>query len=149
HDNVREAAIEGLTALAGHAADPVYIAQLSRAGYQVLRAAALALYGTPLRDAAAAPLKAAFARLADEGRDNSRDARDAIATTLVSLGTKPPASRKSAPAAAASDLSAEELRRLAAARARIIVRGVGTLDLVLITSDAPATVLRFARLAES
>jgi HEAT repeat protein len=46
-DNVAEAADEGLRKLAGHDADAIYIAQLSRRGHQVLRAAALALEDTP------------------------------------------------------------------------------------------------------
>src|SRR5207253_8382693 len=48
-----------------------------------------------------------------------------------------------------TDLSAEDLRRLASPRARIAIRGVGTFELALFTSEAPATVLRFAHLAES
>ena len=46
-------------------------------------------------------------------------------------------------------LSTEELRRLAAPRARITIRDLGRFDLALFTSEAPATVLRFASLAES
>jgi len=48
-----------------------------------------------------------------------------------------------------TDLTAEDLRRLASPRARIAIRGVGTFELALFTSEAPATVLRFAHLAES
>src|SRR5207253_1099414 len=58
-DNVREAAVSGLKAVAGHDADDVYIAQLTRTGYQVLRAAASALDGTPHPDTAIAALNAA------------------------------------------------------------------------------------------
>jgi cyclophilin family peptidyl-prolyl cis-trans isomerase/HEAT repeat protein len=148
-DNVREAAVEGLRATAGHAADRIYVAQLARPGYQVVRAAALALAGTPDREAAVPPLKTALDRLVAEGRDNSHDARDAIAKTLTGLGEKAnPALRRKA-AGDNPDLNAENLRRLAAPRARITIRDVGTFDLVLFTNLAPATVLRFARLAES
>jgi peptidyl-prolyl cis-trans isomerase B (cyclophilin B) len=47
-----------------------------------------------------------------------------------------------------SDLNATDLRRLGAARARVTVRGLGAFDLVLITTEAPAAVLRFVRLVE-
>jgi cyclophilin family peptidyl-prolyl cis-trans isomerase/HEAT repeat protein len=182
-DNVREAAVEALTKLAGHAADPVYIRQLGRSGYQVLRAAAAALDGTPNPDAAAPALKAAHERLVAEGRDNSHDARAAIEKTLAALhgsgtdgesvraaghslaGSKAaavaPAVRQSAAPTAPTlrrgvesagsdrDLNGDDLRRLAAARARVTMRANGTFELMLFTSEAPATVLRFAHLAEA
>jgi cyclophilin family peptidyl-prolyl cis-trans isomerase len=156
-DNVREAAIAGLKSVAGHDADAVYVAQLTRRGYQVLRAAASALDGSPHGDAAVAALKAAADRLKTEGRDNSHDARDAIATALASAGEANGGGRARgqppAPAARAqparNDLSADDLRRLASPRARITIRDVGTFELALFTAQAPATVLRFAHLAES
>ena len=183
-DNVREAAVEGLTRVAAHDADAVYVSELTRSGYQIVRAAAVALEGTPNGDAAAPPLRAALQRLVAEGRDNSHDARAAIEKALAGVGadqrvalrqaqgdstagrtrararaatdgrdrTEGP-TRGSAPPVRAkpteTDLSAEELRRLASPRARIAIRGVGTFELALFTSEAPATVLRFAHLAES
>jgi len=42
----------------------------------------------------------------------------------------------------------DELRRLAAPRARITIRDVGVIDVALITVEAPLTVIHFARLAE-
>ena len=48
-----------------------------------------------------------------------------------------------------NDLNTDDLRRLAAPRARVTIRGVGSFELALFTAQAPATVLRFARLAES
>jgi cyclophilin family peptidyl-prolyl cis-trans isomerase/HEAT repeat protein len=159
-DNVREAAIAGLKTVAGHNADRVYVSQLTRNGYQVLRAAAGALDGTPNPDAAIPALRAALERLVAEGRDNSHDARAAIAKTLAS--GQPPAtngggrSRDQASTARAdirsqtrNDLSGEELRRLASPRARITIKDVGTFELALFTTQAPATVLRFAHLAEA
>jgi cyclophilin family peptidyl-prolyl cis-trans isomerase len=199
-DNVREAAVEGLTRVAAHDADAVYVSELIRSGYQVVRAAALALEGTPNADAAAPALRAALQRLVAEGRDNSHDARAAIEKTLSSVGAesaRPSAGRPSArqslsprpggrsaaagrkgratvasdgagageagsapaiPGGASSStggatsaptMTVEELRRLASPRARIAIRGVGTFELALFTSEAPATVLRFAHLAES
>jgi cyclophilin family peptidyl-prolyl cis-trans isomerase len=48
-----------------------------------------------------------------------------------------------------TDLNAADLKRLASPRARITIRGVGLFEVALFTSQAPATVLRFARLAGS
>ena len=162
-DNVCEAAVEGLRKVAGHDADAIYLAGLGRKGNQIVRASALALADTPNRDAAALPLEAALQRLIAEGRDNSHDARDAIARTLATIGADPGAGRgrkrgasgagdgaaASSLSAASADLSADDLRRLASPRARVTIRGVGAFELALFTSQAPATVLRFARLAEA
>jgi cyclophilin family peptidyl-prolyl cis-trans isomerase len=146
-DNVKEAAIDRLRAIAGHGADGLYLAALATGRYQVLRAAAAALAGTAAPDAVPA-LGAALHRLVVEGRDNSRDARKAIAETLQGLGVAvdagPPARAGSLPGFVAADL-----RRLAAARARVTIRGVGTFELALIASEAPMSVLRFVRLVES
>jgi cyclophilin family peptidyl-prolyl cis-trans isomerase len=147
-DNVREAAVEGLRRVAGHDADGVYVGELERSGNQILRAAAAALDGTPHPEAAAPPLRKTWSRLAAEGHDNSHDARAAIEKTLTSIGEtvpRAPASKR----APQSDLDADDLRRLASPRARITIRGLGTFDLALFTAEAPATVLRFAKLAGS
>src|SRR6185295_12386239 len=85
-DNVREAAVEALRTIAGHEADEVYIAGLARSGNQIVRASATALDGTPQPDRAVPALKAAWQRLAADGRDNSHDARDAIAQALATAG---------------------------------------------------------------
>ena len=161
-DNVREVAVEGLRQLAGHDADvdAIYISQLSRNGHQILRQAALALEGTPHPDRAVPALNAAWRRLIAEGHDNSHDARDAIAKALTSVGADPRGKRVgtdprvrpgptpgSAPTP--NDLNADDLRRLAAPRARVTIRGVGMFELALFTSQAPAAVLRFAHLAEA
>ena len=145
-DNVREAAVEALRKLAGHDADEIFLAGLSRSGNQIVRASALALEGTPNRDAAVEALRAAWRRLGAEGRDNTHDARDAIAATMASLGA-PVAAAPAVPLQ--SDLNAEDLRRLAGPRARITIRQVGIVELALFTTQAPAAVLRFAHLAES
>ena len=95
-------------------------------------------------------LQAALRRLNDEGRDNSHDARAAIADALESLGAAAGQPKPShADAADESQLTAENLRRLMSARARVKIRGGGTFELALFTMQAPATVIRFARLAES
>lgn len=147
-DNVREAAIDGLVKTVGHDADAVYVGELSRHGNQVIRAAAIALRGTSNPEAVPA-LRAAQQRLVSAGSDNSHDAREAIQKTLAGLG----AAASHAPAARlhpqTSELNADDLRRLAAPRARITIQGVGRFELLLFTSEAPATVLRFVRLAEA
>jgi cyclophilin family peptidyl-prolyl cis-trans isomerase len=160
-DNVAETAVEGLHKLAAHDADAVYVTALSRRGYQILRAAALALDGTPHADQALPALTAAWQRLIAEGHDNSHDARDAIAKALASLGADPQAGHGAQADAAGrargsilsrpiqSDLNADDLRRLASPRARLTIRGVGVFEIALFTSQAPATVLRFAHLAEA
>ena len=145
-DNVREAAVDGLRKLAGHDADTIYVSELTRTGHQILRAAALALDGTPHPEQAIPALKAAWQRLVDQGHDNSHDARDAIAKTLTSLGEAP---KKFVPKPPQSDLNAADLHRLASPRARVTIRGVGTFELMLFTAQAPAAVLRFAHLAEA
>lgn len=146
NDNVREAAVEGLRTVAAHDADAIYLSQLSRPGHQVVRVSAQALEGTTHADQAVPVLKAAWERLVTEGKDNSHDARDAIAKTLASLGAPPSRSRGPTPR---NDLTAEALRRLAAPRARVTIRGVGTFEIALFTAQAPATVLHFARLAQA
>jgi cyclophilin family peptidyl-prolyl cis-trans isomerase len=165
-DNVREAAVEGLRRVAGHDADALYVSELDRSGYQILRAAALSLVDTPRPEAATPALKAALARLVAEGHDNSRDVRDAITKALASAGesartlpAKAPrrkTSRKTSQektsqetAQSTRDLTAEDLRRLASPIARVTVRGVGTFELALFTTEAPATVTRFVHLSEA
>ena len=145
-DNVREAAVDALRRLAGHEADEIYIAGLSRGGNQIVRASAQALDGTANGEQAVPALRAAWQRLLADGRDNSHDARDAIRKTLSSLGVEVGAGPKIPPQ---SDLDDDELVRLASPRARITMRQIGTFDLALFTTQAPATVLRFARLAEA
>jgi cyclophilin family peptidyl-prolyl cis-trans isomerase/HEAT repeat protein len=154
-DNVVEAAIEGLVAVAGHDADTHYVRALTRGGYQALRVAALALDGTPHADVATPALRATLDRLVAEDRDNSVDVRTAITKTLTGLGASASKPVRNAPASngprpALSDLlNGEDLRELASPRARITIADVGSFDLALITSEAPGTVLRFADLAES
>jgi cyclophilin family peptidyl-prolyl cis-trans isomerase len=149
-DNVREAAIDGLARIAGHDADTIYVAALGRGGHQVLRAAALALTGSPAPAAAIPALKSALQSLIEEGTDNGIDPRNAITAALTSLGAAPPGSKTAkAPAIHPADFNAVELKRLASPRARLTIRGVGSIEIALFTREAPATVLRFATLAQS
>jgi cyclophilin family peptidyl-prolyl cis-trans isomerase len=150
HDNVVEIALDGLTKVAGHNGDAVYMKALTRSGYQAIRAAAIALEDTPNRDTAVPALTAAWKRLIDENRANSSDTRAALQSALARLGAAPPLP-KPPKAAPASDtvLNAEDLQRLAAPSARVRIRDIGTFELALFTTEAPATVLEFTALAES
>jgi len=146
-DNVAEAAIAGLSSTVGHGADEQYIAALGRPGYQVVRAAALALHHSPDRGAAVAALELALRRVADDTRPGAANARSALRAALATLDA--PARTSKASAQPAAPLGTSELRRLAAPRARFTVRDVGQFEIALLTMEAPATVLRFAQLAES
>jgi cyclophilin family peptidyl-prolyl cis-trans isomerase len=149
-DNVCETAIDGLSKLARHDADAIYIAALGRHGYQAIRAAARALGDAPRAHATAAPaLETALRRLIAEGRDNSRDARVAIIEALQALGEPVRPLKPVGETTIASTFDAADVRRFASARARITIRGVGAFELALFTTEAPASVARFARLAES
>ena len=81
-DNVKEVAIEALGKLTSHADDDVYIAALNGRGAQAVRAAAVALKGSPRADARSAAA-AAYARWAAEGNASAHDVRAAL---LVAAG---------------------------------------------------------------
>jgi peptidyl-prolyl cis-trans isomerase B (cyclophilin B) len=91
-DNIRAAAITGLSRTSAHAHDSVFIAALSAHGYQVVLAAANALKGSPNNTAVPA-LLAALDRLTAERRENSRDERVAILARLSEAGTAADAPR--------------------------------------------------------
>jgi cyclophilin family peptidyl-prolyl cis-trans isomerase len=148
-DNVCESAIDGLSRIAGHAADAIYIRAVGRHGYQAVRAAARALAAAPPPEAALPALEGALKRLNAEGRDNSRDARAAILDALQALGQPVRPLTPVGETAVTATLDAADLQRFASARARITIRGVGAFELALFTTEAPATVARFAGLAES
>ncbi len=84
--NVREAAIEGLARVVGHAADADYRTALEADDSQFVITAASALAGTPARDPAIAALLRALARLTAADRDTLRDARVAVLDRLKELG---------------------------------------------------------------
>ena len=76
-DNVKEAAIVGLSKLTGHADDDVYLVALRSNGAQAVRAAAMALKGSPRADVAAT-VNATHSRWANKGVASARDARVAL-----------------------------------------------------------------------
>jgi len=77
NDNVKEVAIAGLSRLTGHTDDSIFIAALNAGGAQAVRAAAIALKGSPHPDAARAA-NAAFERWVARGNASERDARIAL-----------------------------------------------------------------------
>lgn len=83
--NVQEAAITGLAATVGHAADSVYLGGLGSAGNQVVLAASEALKGTTHPDAVAALLDA-FDRLSASRSENTKDPRVSILERIGELG---------------------------------------------------------------
>jgi cyclophilin family peptidyl-prolyl cis-trans isomerase len=87
HDNVREAAVTGLSRTAGHEADATYVEALTGANFQLVMSAARALAGTPDRATAVPALLAALARLTALDADPSRDPRMAILERLQELGS--------------------------------------------------------------
>lgn len=91
NDNVKEAAIEALSKLTGHADDAVYLAALSAQGAQAVRAAAIALKGTE-RDVRA-EINAAFDAWAARGSASARDVRVALleAAGRPATDDRPPA----------------------------------------------------------
>jgi cyclophilin family peptidyl-prolyl cis-trans isomerase len=86
-------------------------------------------------------------RLSGDAQDEvAAAARSGIATiwgeSALTASVKP-----AQPKSSALDLA--DLRRLAAPRARVSVKGVGTFDVALFTLEAPATVLQFVHLAQA
>jgi cyclophilin family peptidyl-prolyl cis-trans isomerase len=77
NDDVKEIAIDALSKLTGHADDELYLAALAGNGPQAVRAAAIALKGSPRADVAAAA-NAAFERWVQRANASERDARVAL-----------------------------------------------------------------------
>jgi cyclophilin family peptidyl-prolyl cis-trans isomerase len=76
-DNVKEVAIEALSRLVGHAADDVYLAALDAQGAQAVRAAAVALKGSPRSDVPGIANRT-FERWVSRANQSERDARVAL-----------------------------------------------------------------------
>ncbi|HWK88412.1 MAG TPA: peptidylprolyl isomerase [Longimicrobium sp.] len=75
--NVKEAAIDALSKLVGHGADDVYLAALRGNAPQAVRAAAIALKGSPAPGVPAAA-NAVFEQWVQRGNDSERDVRVAL-----------------------------------------------------------------------
>jgi cyclophilin family peptidyl-prolyl cis-trans isomerase len=77
NDNVKEVAIESLAKLTGHTDDDIYLAALASRGAQAVRAAAIALKGSPRADVAAAANRA-FQHWVARANASERDVRIAL-----------------------------------------------------------------------
>ena len=98
NDNVRDAAIDGLTKLTGHADDELFLAALGSDGAQVVRAAAVALKGSPRSDVRAAA-NAAFDRWVARQNASAHDVRAALleAAGRPASDDRPPGTRVELP----------------------------------------------------
>lgn len=178
HPNVRTAAVQGLSTTSGHAADAVYLAQLTQDDSQLLQAAAAALEAST--DAAALPaLLAALERITARGRETDRDARVALLERITELGNTataqqlqpyardfdPAVARRAAealsrwtgsvvaPAPRRLPLhpvpSPAELAALSGTRLVIQMEDGGEIELRLSPYTAPTNTARFVRLART
>ena len=94
NDNVKEVAIESLAKLTGHADDEIFLAALGADGAQAVRAAAVALKGSPRADVAAAA-NATFERWVARANASELDVRLALleAAGRPASDDRPPAVR--------------------------------------------------------
>jgi cyclophilin family peptidyl-prolyl cis-trans isomerase/HEAT repeat protein len=175
--NVREAALRGLSEAAGHVADSLYVAALTRDDYQLLLTAANALEGSPAPGEAVGPLLEALRRTTAQQRETSRDARRALLERIGELGSvagtagvrlylkdfDPAIAMLAAetlegwtgtPHAAKPELlprapfpSLAELQRLDGALVTVHMRRGGRFTMRLFPFEAPTNAERFARLA--
>jgi cyclophilin family peptidyl-prolyl cis-trans isomerase len=98
NDNVKEIAIESLAKLSGHADDDIFLAALAADGAQAVRAAAVALKGSPRAEVTAAA-NAAFERWVARANASERDVRVALleAAGRPVTDDRPPATRVELP----------------------------------------------------
>jgi cyclophilin family peptidyl-prolyl cis-trans isomerase len=171
HDNVRAEAVLALSQAFGHAADAVFLDALARPDYQLVLLAAQALAASPDAGTAVPALLPAFARITLERRETSRDTRLALLIRLRELGSAANAGAlsacltdfdpavatacaatleawtKTAHTAAPVPLSPTPVDDRLPTRARVVMAGGGTFDVMLFPDDAPATISRFVQLA--
>jgi cyclophilin family peptidyl-prolyl cis-trans isomerase len=145
NDNVAESAIAALSRMTGHADDALYLRAIDRQGAQVVRAAALALKGSPDPEAQSRALRA-FDRLVARANQSERDARIAL---LDAAGRPPTADRPPAsvstlpPEAVALALGKEVYLKVTMARAS----GGGFFTIRLRGDNAPMMAARVLDLA--
>ncbi|MGQ0712839.1 MAG: peptidylprolyl isomerase [Gemmatimonadaceae bacterium] len=98
NDNVKEVAIESLSKLTGHTDDGIFLAALSAEGAQAVRAAAIALEGSPRSDVPAAA-NATFERWVARANASERDVRIALleAAGRPASDDRPPPTRVELP----------------------------------------------------
>ena len=91
--NVREVALQGLSATVGHLADLVFVRALNSADYHVVLAAARALRGAPVRDSVLPAVLDALERISREKRQTSRDPRVELLARVREFGNAQSAQR--------------------------------------------------------
>jgi len=146
-DNVKEAAVAGLTKLVGHADDEVYLQVLRAMGAQAVRAAALALKGSPREDVRSA-LNATFDRWVARNNASARDARLALldAAGRPSSDDRPPTTRVELPPRAVALALGAEVRL----RVKLASSSGGKSFVVRLRGDvAPMMAARILALARS
>ena len=147
NDNVTEAAIESLARLTGHADDALYLAALGGQGAQAVRAAAIALTGSPRAEVRAAAA-AAYGRWVARGNASARDARVALlaaAGRAASEDHAPPARTELLPQVVALALGADVRLRVTMAPAS----GGGSFVVRLRGDAAPLMASRILALARA
>jgi peptidyl-prolyl cis-trans isomerase B (cyclophilin B) len=179
HGNPREIALGALASITGHADDDLFLAALDAPEYHVVAEAAQALKGSPAGGRVVDALLRTLERLSAEDRDNNRDPRVALLERIEELadaGTAPRLTRYLVDRDTAVALRAQRvLRRWVPGdhpverrhrgvaeevapllqgewRARIVLRastGGGTMEVRLLSREAPYTVARFVRLARA
>ena len=147
NDNVKEVAIESLAKLTGHADDGLFVAALRAKGAQAVRAAAIALKGSPRPDVAAAA-NARFERWVARANASERDVRVALleaAGRAASDDRPPPVRVALPPQAVALALGAERRVRVTMAPSS----GGGSFVVRLRGDVAPMMAARILALARS
>lgn len=145
--NVREAAIEALAKLTKHGDDEVFIAALRASEAQVVRAAALALAGSP-HVAARAAANSAFKKWVDRANASERDVRLALLAVSgrPASDDRPRVERVKLPREAiALALGADIRLRVTMAR----TSGGGKFTVRMRGDVAPVTAARIVALAEA
>ena len=147
NDNVKEVAIESLAKLTGHADDTLFLAALGARGAQAVRAAAVALDGSPRTDVAAAA-NATFERWVAHRNASERDVRVALLAAAGRPATDdrlPPVRTQLPPHAVALALGAERRLRVTMAPSS----GGGSFVVRLRGDVAPMMAARILALARS
>ena len=148
-DNVKEAAVVGLSRLVGHADDEIYVQVLRAMGAQAVRAAAGALKGSPREDIRST-LNATFERWVARNNASARDARIALleAAGRPVSDDRPPSSRVDLPPRAVALALGADVR-LRVRLASSSVGGPGSFIVRLRGDVAPMTAARILALARS